>query len=311
MSEMRTSNFPKTLPAFLSEGDQTTAKVYLAIARAASRLADELPLHTGMAGGVNPSGESQAKLDVFSNDLFADALLETGVVGEVASEEMEEPRRSNAPAEESLAVAMDPLDGSSNIVTNSPLGSIFGIWRGRLPQSGRGLVSAMFVTYGPQLTLCFSHGNRVCQFVKMRVGPQAGEFVLASEGMRLPDPPEVYGFGGERNKWTPRVEAFVRSLEERGLKLRYGGTFIGDYNQVLRRGGIFAYPELKGRPNGKLRILYESAPVSYLTELAGGASTTGRGSVLDITPTTLAETAPCYIGDRNLVREVEERFARS
>ena len=298
-----------TLEEFLSNGDPEIAKVYLAIAEGATRLAGELPFQTGMAGGTNSSGDAQATLDVFSNDLFADLLLETGVVGEVASEEMETSRRASGDRDHALSVAMDPLDGSSNITTNSPLGSIFGIWRGRLPQSGRALVSAMFVTYGPQLTLCFNFGRSVCQFVEMRAGPQSGEFVLAAEGIHLPEEPEVYGIGGDRVKWTPRVEEFVRSLEARGLRLRYGGTFIGDYNQVLRRGGIFAYPELQGRPNGKLRVLYESAPVSFLTELAGGSSTTGKGSVLDVHPKALAETAPCYIGSRRLVQEIEERFS--
>ena len=93
--------------------------------------------------------------------------------------------------------------------------------------------------------------------------------------MKIPAKPEVYGFGGTRSDWIPAVEEFVSGLEARGMRLRYGGTFIGDYNQVLQRGGIFSYPAHKKAPDGKLRICYETAPVSYLTELAGGSRAMG------------------------------------
>ncbi len=311
MSETGSRDNVRTLEHYLQGTAPEIVKVYLAIAQSALRLSDELPFHTGMTGGVNPSGDQQAQLDVFSNDLFCDSLLATGVVGQVASEEMEQPRESGPLREHGLSVAMDPLDGSSNIATNNPLGSIFGIWRGPLPQPGKSLLASLFVTYGPTLTLTLTAGKKVAQFVAVRSGPHRGSYVLANDGMVLPDTPEVYGIGGERGKWTPRVEAFVQTLEKRGMKLRYGGTFIGDFNQVLKRGGLFAYPELTNKPHGKLRVLYESAPVGFLAELAGGASSDGRRSLLEVEPRALAETSPCYVGSRGLLRELQSAFVRA
>ncbi|MGI0090131.1 MAG: class 1 fructose-bisphosphatase, partial [Nitrososphaerales archaeon] len=264
-----------------------------------------------MTRTLNPFGERQSELDVFSNDSFAKALLDTGRVGWVASEELDSPLGGFDQSKDSISIAMDPLDGSSNITTNNPLGSIFGIWRGKLPQRGRDLVGAAFVTYGPTLTVTLSIKKRVDQYVEIRDGEDVGRFVIAYRDMNLPEKPAVYGFGGTRADWIPQVEEFVLSLEAtRGMHLRYGGTFIGDYNQVLQRGGIFAYPAHKKAPDGKLRIIYETAPVSYLTELAGGMSSNGCESILEIQPGTLTQTSPFYVGNSILIRELESKLGR-
>ncbi|MGA2665466.1 MAG: class 1 fructose-bisphosphatase [Nitrososphaerales archaeon] len=276
------------------------ARLLVGIANTSVEVRRALPFTTKLTRGVNPSGERQTEIDVYANELFASSLLATGIVSEVASEEMAEPRRGRGP----IHVAMDPLDGSSNISTNNPLGSIFGFYSSPLPCSGEHLVGAAFVTYGPMLTLTYTAGDGVNTFA-LADGPDGERFVLLEEGTRMPDEPQVYGLGGERREWIEPVERFVSGLEERGLKLRYGGTFVGDFNQVLRRGGIFGYPALRGKPRGKLRVLYEAAPMALIAKQAGGSSSDGEREVLSLAPKELAETTPLYVGSTVLVREVE------
>lgn len=285
-------------------------KVYEAIAKTAQVISRQIPFRVGMTSKLNPFGETQAELDVFSNESFAKQLLDTGRVGWVASEELEKPLGGFVQGKDSISVAMDPLDGSSNITTNNPLGSIFGIWRGELPKKGKEQIASAFVTYGPTLTLTLTELGRVNQYVEVREGENSGRFVLAYKEMKIPEKAEVYGFGGKRSDWIPQVENFVSGLEARGLHLRYGGTFIGDFNQVLQRGGIFSYPAHNKAPNGKLRVCYETAPVSYLTELAGGASSNGHGSILEILPKSLTETSAFYIGSKMIVQELETQIAK-
>ena len=107
------------------------------------------------------------------------------------------------------------------------------------------------MTYGPTLSITFTAGRGVDQYIELREGPDAGRFVQSYKSMRLPSKPEVYGFGGSRTTWIPAVERFVNRLEERGMKLRYGGTFIGDYNQVIQRGGIFFLPCAQSQARGQ------------------------------------------------------------
>ncbi len=281
------------------------AALSLAISNSCISVWDSIPFKSGLLAEKNPSGETQKAIDVFSNDEFVEALLSTGVAAEVASEEMEEP----TPGKGKVSVAMDPLDGSSNVETNNPLGSIFGFYSKKLPTSGRNLRGSLYVTYGSTVTLTFSFGKGVHRFVAVREG--AGiNFELLGVNLKLPDKPEVYGVGGARKDWIPQVREFVDSMEERGMRARYCGTFVGDYNQVLARGGVFAYPELANRPRGKLRILYETAPMAYLNEQAGGYGSDGRGSLLDLEPRSLSETSPAYIGSSSLVHELEDRIAR-
>ncbi len=280
-------------PADLSRLILTTASTSMQVRRA-------LPYTTKLTRGVNPSGERQAEIDVYANELFASSLLATGLVSEVASEEMAEPRKGRG----KIHVAMDPLDGSSNIATNNPLGSIFGFYTSALPCSGDYLAASAFVTYGPMLTLTFSTGEGVHTFVNVE-GQEGNPFILMEESASIPEKAEVFGLGGDRRNWIAPVETFVASLEARGLKLRYGGTFVGDFNQVLRRGGIFGYPALKHKPRGKLRILYEAAPMAFITKHAGGYASDGYRDVLSNAPSALAETTPLYLGTAGLVKEVE------
>jgi fructose-1,6-bisphosphatase I len=278
----------------------------LAIADASISVREAIPKNAGLLAAVNPSGEKQKSIDVVSNDLFTKALLETGAAKEVASEEMEQPAEGRG----RVSVAMDPLDGSSNIGTNNPVGSIFGFYSRALPCSGRSLSAALYVTYGSMTTITMSLGDGVQRFVAVRHGSRL-DFELMDGSVRIPDTPEVYGFGGQRKEWIAPVQSFVNSLEDRGLKLRYCGTFVGDYNQVLGRGGIFAYPALRAKPKGKLRILYETAPMAYITDRAGGYATDGTECILDLSPQSLSETSPAYLGSVTLAKELERLVSES
>jgi fructose-1,6-bisphosphatase I len=276
------------------------AKLTMAISGASITVWDSIPFKSGLLAEVNPSGERQKAIDVFSNDEFAEAITATGEAGQVASEEMAEPLESKG----TLSIAMDPLDGSSNVETNNPLGSIFGFYTRRLPASGRSLAGALYITYGSMLTITLSFGKGVHRFVAVRDGANMS-FELLNVNLMLPEKPEVYGFGGFRSEWIPPVREFVDSLAARGMRVRYCGTFVGDYNQVLARGGVFAYPQLADRPKGKLRLHYETAPMAYINEQAGGYASDGRKNLLDVEPASLAEPSPAYIGSAGLVRELE------
>jgi fructose-1,6-bisphosphatase I len=144
-----------------------------------------------------------------------------------------------------------------------------------------------------------------------RADVAGAKFELVADRLVIPDKREVFGMGGLRKDWIPPVEAFVESLEKEGVKLRYGGTLVGDYNQVLHYGGIFGYPALRGKPQGKLRLLYEAAPMAFITAKAGGASSDGRGDVLRLKATKLSETTPLYLGTRSLVAELESLIIAS
>ena len=163
-----------------SGAPQDLSDILLSIGSASLDVRRRLPFSAGVTGGVNPSGEKQTEVDIYANDSFVSALMATGRAAEVASEEMEEPRVGQG----RIHIAMDPLDGSSNISTNNPLGSIFGLYSSKLPCSGERLIGAAFVTYGPMLTLTFSLGAGVQTFVAVE-GENGGgartTFVLLHE----------------------------------------------------------------------------------------------------------------------------------
>jgi fructose-1,6-bisphosphatase I len=246
------------------------------------------------------------QIDVWSNDLFTKKLLRSGLVKRLASEEMEEVAESKAGE---YSIVLDPLDGSSNLKSNNLLGTIVGVYREKpLPAKGRDLQAAMYFVYGPYHQLVLALPDGVHSFAALGKGSQGARFVSDGLIRQLPKPPAVYGIGGLREKWTPNVRGFVESLERRKLSLRYGGSFVGDYNQVLTKGGFFAYPELTDAPEGKYRLQFESNPVGFITEKAGGRASTGTGNILDVEPTSIVQRVPTYLGDQDLVRELESIY---
>lgn len=274
----------------------------------------------GRAGAVNIQGEVQQKLDVFADDIIFRICDHTGRLCVMASEEREEiipiPEQFK---KGSYVLVYDPLDGSSNIDVNVSIGTIFGVYRcknwenrGQLEdvlQPARSLVAAGYVLYGSSTMLVYTTGQGVHGFT---LDPELGEFLLSHENMRLPEPPGYYSINSAYYEaWSPQVQQYVRWLQGRNgsnaprMSSRYIGSLVADIHRNLMRGGIFCYPAEKGKPNGKIRLLYEAGPLAYIIEQAGGFASDGRRSILDIEPADLHQRTPFFIGNRSLVNRAE------
>lgn len=296
----------QTLKDTIGTEERSLYKLLSLIANLSTLVRDMIPKELGFAGGINPYGEKQLQIDVRSNDLFTKKLLNSGLVKRIASEEMESVAEAKAGE---YSIVLDPLDGSSNLKSNNLLGTIVGVYREKpLPAKGRDLQAAMYFLYGPYHQLVLALQDGVHSFAALGKGTQGAKFVSDGLMRQLPKPPTVFGIGGLREKWTPKVREFVESLERRKLSLRYGGSFVGDYNQVLAKGGFFAYPELTDAPEGKYRLQFESNPVGFITERAGGRASTGTKNILDVEPTSIVQRVPTYLGDQDLVREFESSY---
>ena len=293
----------KTLREIIGTEERSLFKLISLIANLSTVVREMIPRELGLTGGTNPYGEKQLQLDVWSNDLFSKKLLRSGLVKRLASEEMEGVAEAKAGE---YSIALDPLDGSSNLKSNNLLGTIVGVYREKpLPAKGRDLEAAMYFLYGPYHQLVLALQDGVHSLAALAKATRGTRFVSDGMTRQLPNPPTVYGIGGLREKWTPSVRGFVESLERRKMSLRYGGSFVGDYNQVLTKGGFFAYPELTDAPEGKYRLQFESNPVGFITEKAGGRASTGTKNILDVEPTSIVQRVPTYLGNQDLVREFE------
>ena len=258
----------------------------------------------GVAGTSNLYGEEQLALDVLSDRIMRKRLIHSGVVCNIASEEMDEIYECQAQADGLYSVAYDPLDGSSLVDVNLAVGTIVGIYQGNdLLQPGRRMVGAMYILYGPRVSLVYSVGKGVYEFTMN----QLMEYTLTRENIQMKPSGDMYSPGGLRKKYSEENERFVRYLEDKGSKLRYSGGFVPDINQILMKGkGVFMYPGLSDAPNGKLRLLFELNPMAFLLEQAGGAATNGETPILDLVPEGLDQRAPVYIGCREDVAKAGE-----
>lgn len=258
----------------------------------------------GVAGTSNLYGEEQLALDVLSDRIIRKRLIHSGVVCNILSEEMDEVLQVKPEADGIYSVAYDPLDGSSLVDVNLAVGTIVSIYSGcDLLQAGRKQVAALYILYGPRVSLVYSVGKGVHEFTMNHLM----EYTLTRENITMQPSGNIYAPGGQRNKYGEGVERFVRYLEAKGAKLRYSGGFVPDINQVLLKGkGIFMYPALNGSPNGKLRLLFELNPMAYLMEQAGGAASNGRMPILDMKPEGYDQRAPIFIGCREDVEKALE-----
>lgn len=258
----------------------------------------------GVAGTSNLYGEEQLALDVLSDRIMRKRLIHSGVVCTIASEEMDNIYEVKANEEGMYSVAYDPLDGSSLVDVNLAVGTIVSIYKGcDLFQEGRKQVAAMYILYGPRVSLVYTVGDGVHEFTMN----QLMEYTLTRENVRMQPKGSIYAPGGLRNKYNPGDEKFIQYLEENGAKLRYSGGFVPDINQILMKGkGLFMYPALNGSPNGKLRLLFELNPMAFLIEHAGGAASNGITPILDIKPESLDQRSPIYIGCTEDVAKAEE-----
>lgn len=291
----------KTIKEHLKGVDGELISLILKICAIAETISNELPYRRGKADTKNVFGEIQLVADKWANELIIDELKKSGVVKTIVSEE--EPDIVEINNNGAFNVTLDPLDGSSNIESNNLVGTIIGIYKKNLPTQGRRQIAAMYILYGPVITLVYTVQNGVHEFLLTEKG-----FILKEENVKLPEPGKLYSVGGLRKDWLPSFRKYIEDLEMDGYKLRYGGSFVGDFNQILHYGGIFAYPALSTEPNGKLRLLVESNPMSFIAEQAGGASTDGKGSILDIKPESITQRIPTYIGNKGLIKKLETYF---
>jgi fructose-1,6-bisphosphatase I len=256
-----------------------------------------------LAGFRNIHGDDQMALDRGADEILQNQLQFSGFVKEYVSEESDEVIKFGD-GEEKYYITADPLDGSSLVDTNLSMGTIIGIHNGPLMGPGRKtMVAAMYITYGPLITMVYSAGKGTHEFVLNR----EGEYVLSEENITLNEKGSIYSLGGLRRDWTPGHLEYIEHLEKEGYKLRYSGGFVPDINQVLiKKGGIFTYPALRKSPHGKLRLLFELQPMAFLIEQAGGMATDGKQDILAIVPKGLDSRSPIYIGSRYEVEKVKE-----
>ncbi len=277
----------------------------------------------GLTGEVNVQGEQVQKLDAFADTVIRRTLEGSGQLCVMASEEVEGPIPIPEPYPTGKYVLVyDPLDGSGNIDINATIGTIFGIHRRRsgqgpggledLLQPGRDLVAAGYVIYGSSVMLVYTTGDRVHGFT---YDPSVGEFFLSHEDVRIPGHGAIYSVNeGNRTRWSSEVARWVDALKEEGApagrpcSLRYIGAMVADFHRTLLRGGIFAYPADCKSPAGKLRLLYEAAPLAFVVEAAGGAATDGTRRILDIEPERLHQRTPLWIGSVRDVAFAVERM---
>ena len=288
-----------TLKEYVKKNDKELADLIVKIADIAERISQELPYRRGKADTKNVFGEIQLVADKWADEFITDELKKSGLVKMMTSEEQEDVVELDNKG--TFSVTLDPLDGSSNIESNNLVGTIFGIYKKNLPVKGKYQMGALYILYGPVMTLVYATRNGVNEFLHTRKG-----FILKKKNIKLPEPGKLYGIGGLRKDWLPRFRKYIKGLEAEGYKLRYGGAFVGDFNQILHYGGIFAYPALSTKPNGKLRLLAESNPMSFIIKQAGGSSTNGAGSILDIQPESINQRVPTYVGNKGLIKNLEK-----
>jgi fructose-1,6-bisphosphatase I len=267
----------------------------------------------GATENSNVQGEIQQKLDVFANETIVKAMDHGGRLCAMASEE--EPDIIQIPEHfkcGKYVLCFDPLDGSSNIDVNVPVGTIFSVVRkitrgkhGELEdilQPGRRQVAAGYVIYGSSTMLVYTTGQGVHGFT---LDPSIGEFLLSHPDIRIPDPGRYLSVNDAYEQyWEEPVRSLMRKYrglegDRRPLSVRYVGSLVADFHRNLLGGGVFVYPSNQKAHRGKLRLLYEANPLAFIVEQAGGAAVDGVQRILDVVPTELHQRTPLYIGTKS------------
>ncbi|MCU0523931.1 MAG: class 1 fructose-bisphosphatase [Elainella sp. Prado103] len=269
----------------------------------------------GFTGRTNVQGESVKKMDEFANQVFISAFEQSGLVCRLASEEMDQPYYipENCPLGR-YTLLYDPIDGSSNVDINLNVGAIFAIRQQEgndldgqardLLRDGHQQIAAGYVLYGPSTMLVYSVGSGVHAFT---LDPSLGEFILSSENIKIPTHGSIYSVNeGNFWQWEEPIRNYIRYVHRHeGYTARYSGALVGDIHRILFQGGVFLYPGTVKKPEGKLRLLYESAPLAFLVEQAGGVASTGTQRILDVVPDQLHTRTPLVIGSVEDVALVE------
>ncbi len=272
----------------------------------------------GASGAVNVQDEEQKKLDVISNDVLTDMLLACPSVAGVASEEMDTVQPATNPAGEYL-VLFDPLDGSSNIDINAPVGTIVSVLKSPSAtpteadflQSGRQQVAALYAVYGGQTMLVLTTGQGVAGFTLSH----DGQWLMTHEKIAVPADTKEFAINmSNQRHWAESVQRYIAGClagvdgpRAKNFNMRWVAAMVADVHRILMRGGVFLYPWDKREPNkpGKLRLMYEGNPMAFLIEQAGGKATTdGVQAILDVTPTELHQRIPVALGSANEVDQL-------
>lgn len=267
---------------------------------------------TGQLGSQNVQGEVQQKLDVIADIRFIRALKNGGEVCAILSEEQDDLiLTGNNDAK--YIVALDPLDGSSNIDTNVSIGTIFSIFRRKTPigtvptledalQSGDDQVAAGYLLYGSSTILVYTTGKGVNGFTYEL---SLGEYFLSHSQMAITTKGSIYSCNeGQLNDYPEYVQNYLSTCRSQRLTSRYIGSLVADFHRNLLKGGIYLYPPTAKNPKGKLRLIYECFPLAFLVEQAGGKATDGTQRILDIKPTELHQRSPIFIGSSTMVDDV-------
>ena len=272
----------------------------------------------GMDGSQNASGDTVQKLDLYANEKLIECLSNSGECAAIASEELE--NFVEIPSIEGRSpkylVVFDPLDGSSNIDVNVSVGTIFGIFRRKSDpsvsvtiedflQSGNEMVAAGYVLYGTSTILVYTTGNGVNGFT---LDPSIGEFCLSHRDIKMPKSGQFYSVNqGYYLKVDVEMRRYIDHCSDMNYGLRYIGSMVSDIHRILFQGGIFLYPNTRKHPKGKLRLLYECAPLGFIVEQAGGrAITLGRNRIMNLVPKSLHQNVTIAIGSPDTVTEMEE-----
>ena len=276
----------------------------------------------GAANAQNTSGDIVQKLDLYANEKLIDCLKNSGECCGIASEENDAfiPIPSVDGKTGKYIVVFDPLDGSSNIDVNVSVGTIFGIYRRKSPvdqpvqlsdflQKGADLVAAGYVLYGTSTLLVYSTGNGVNGFT---LDPTIGEFCLSHQNIQIPARGNYYSVNqGYYLKFDVEMRRYIDNCCDENLRLRYIGSMVSDIHRILFQGGIFLYPNTRKYPQGKLRLLYECNPLSFIVEQAGGkAMSCQLERILDLSITQLHQKATIAIGSPDMVSDMKQFVER-
>jgi fructose-1,6-bisphosphatase I len=305
MARIILSEYVKTQNADLGE---PFAQLMEVIEKAAHTIDDKLERNglieeQGLTGGQNVYGEDVEKLDSFANEVLTSSLLACPAVHAVGSEELETPKISDHAGV--YNISHDPLDGSKNIDTNLPIGTIFGVYPANdsMLQKGSTLIAGGYILYGPSLMLIFATKGKVNGFT---FDPDIHEFVLSHPDIKIGDK-KIYAINeGYIEQFFDPDKKYLDTIKKEGdYSLRYVGSMVGDVHRTLLKGGIFLYPPDKKHENGKLRLLYEVAPLSFLMIEAGGAAVSRGGNPLDIMPEKHDQRVPIIMGTKAEVEKYQ------
>ena len=319
------TTFTKYISDCAKSNSEVPSSLLISVANACKLIAKQVEQGAlagiiGSAGSGNVQGETQQKLDVISNDMLLDACGKDATLAAMASEEMETIYPANDAGK--FLLLFDPLDGSSNIDVNVSIGTIFSILKKQhqgpasekdFLQSGTAQVAAGYVVYGPQTTLVYTTGQGVHMFT---LDHETGEFLLIKENIQISADTKEFAINmSNMRHWDQPVKRYVdeclagtEGAREKDFNMRWIASMVADVHRILCRGGLFMYPWDKRDPKkpGKLRLMYEANPMSFLVEQAGGASINGQERIMSLPAEQLHQRVSVILGSKNEVDLIQK-----